>query len=606
MAAGGGAFSDPHQDGDILVLSHFTNGGSQPQIEVYQWNGPGGSIPGQGTVNNTLDKLTSATNIANCADPLINTKTACSITNEGTLSGVPWPFTPKQGAAQTYGANQFFEGAVNVTQLLGTGNTPCFSTFLAETRTSASVGSQLKDFALGEFALCGAKISIAQDGVNAAGVNHTFTATAKRTIAGIDTPAPDGTVVTATIASDTTGAAHFVPSGTTTTCTTSGGTGTCQVTVVSPNPGVVTVSASATVVIGNDSFTVSTDGQGGSSGPATKRFVDAKIALSPLTDTNGVTENHTITATVQQDDGLPAPPPACATPPGCDSTTGFGPASGVLVTVSLTNSNGSTAAFLPAGVNTCTTGATGTCTVTITSPTAGTVTLHATTTLSVGGVSLTRATGPGVATVAGDDVQKVFVAGTLVWLKRDQAGQPLGGATFEVCRTHNFNSTTNVFDDVADVCVNAPAGVTDNVAPDEDPAAGQLKLSGLILGRYTIKETAAPPGYGIDPDTETVELTVTNPSNAANPPVFVNTLLLKLLLITCNQADNAVINSSVTAFNPLAGNTVPQPTLTGAADALVVSLCQAAVNATTNPNGSAEFFNLPDAVYTITVDVKNP
>jgi hypothetical protein len=38
----------------------------------------------------------------------------------------------------------------------------------------------------------------------------------------------------------------------------------------------------------------------------TSRVVDAQIDVSPLTAVNGVTQAHTVTATVQQDDGLPA------------------------------------------------------------------------------------------------------------------------------------------------------------------------------------------------------------------------------------------------------------------------------------------------------------
>src|SRR5206468_1156087 len=39
------------------------------------------------------------------------------------------------------------------------------------------------------------------------------------------------------------------------------------------------------------------------SGPASKTFVDANIALSPLTATNAVTQHHIVTATVKEDFG---------------------------------------------------------------------------------------------------------------------------------------------------------------------------------------------------------------------------------------------------------------------------------------------------------------
>src|SRR6185436_3298354 len=79
---------------------------------------------------------------------------------------------------------------------------------------------------------------------------------------------------------------------------------------------------------------------------------------------------------------------------------------GTVIAFSLTNTGGATATFV--GPSSCTTSSgTGSCTVTINSPTLGTTTIHASTTLSVGGVSLTRATGDGL---AGDsaDAQKTW------------------------------------------------------------------------------------------------------------------------------------------------------------------------------------------------------
>src|SRR5207247_1071536 len=127
-----------------------------------------------------------------------------------------------------------------------------------------------------------------------------------------------------------------------------------------------------------------TVGKTGVDGPGTKRYVDAKITLSPPDATNPVGQAHTITATVQQDDGL------AAGAQGGDAVTGFGPAPNTTqVTFTLpTNTAGAT---FVAG-NTCQT-TNGTCTVQITSTSAGLVSIHGTTTFSVGGVSLTRATG---------------------------------------------------------------------------------------------------------------------------------------------------------------------------------------------------------------------
>jgi len=119
--------------------------------------------------------------------------------------------------------------------------------------------------------------------------------------------------------------------------------------------------------------------------------VDANIQINPPTATNAVGTNHTLTAHVNVNAG-----------------GGFVNApDGTVINFTLQNSGGATAAFV--GPNSCTTaGGTGSCTVVISSPTAGTTTVKATTTVSVGGVTLTRATGDGL---AGDsaDASKAWV-----------------------------------------------------------------------------------------------------------------------------------------------------------------------------------------------------
>jgi hypothetical protein len=56
----------------------------------------------------------------------------------------------------------FFEGGIDITQTLmnaGVTNLPCFSSFLEETRSSQSTTAVLKDFLLGQFALCSVSIT---------------------------------------------------------------------------------------------------------------------------------------------------------------------------------------------------------------------------------------------------------------------------------------------------------------------------------------------------------------------------------------------------------------------------------------------------------------
>jgi hypothetical protein len=243
---------------------------------------------------------------------------------------------------------------------------------------------------------------------NAVGDPHVFTVTVTKFPAGVT--ATGGTVNISTNVSP-------APSTNGTTCGSviafTGDVAMCTITINSATAGTFTANASATATLAGLSVTRDTDpatgaisGPGGS-GPGVKKYVDAKIVLSPLTATNNVGQNHVITANVFQDDGIPAGAPG-------DAATGFGAApNGTVVQFSLTNSLGATATFV--GSSSCAVAA-GFCTVTINSPTAGHVVIHATTTFSVGGVSLIRASGDGL---SGDsvDAQKDYVSGSLTLVK---------------------------------------------------------------------------------------------------------------------------------------------------------------------------------------------
>lgn len=50
------------------------------------------------------------------------------------------------------------------------------------------------------------------------------------------------------------------------------------------------------------------------------------------------------------------------------------------------------------------------------------------------------------------------------------------------------------------------SSVTDNGAGDEDPDIGEVCVSGLLTGTYTVNETSPPPGYG---DATEMDLTAT-------------------------------------------------------------------------------------------------
>ena len=151
----GGTFGpDTHQNGDILVLSDFTQGGTTVTIRVFAWHSPGGAI------NGTLDLLAgTTTNLADCVGPPpVGTGDPFCATVNNAITPSPWAFTDKGSVANGYFApGEFYEGGVDLA-FLGLAD-ECFSSFLAETRSSQSVDATLKDFVGGGFGVCTATMS---------------------------------------------------------------------------------------------------------------------------------------------------------------------------------------------------------------------------------------------------------------------------------------------------------------------------------------------------------------------------------------------------------------------------------------------------------------
>jgi|GEM_PF-2483211 len=174
-----GGFTPVHSVGDLLVISHFENGGTTSQIQLYKWVGSGGDT------NGTLDLLGSG---VVCTAPPVD-DIACAVANSGDASA-PWTYAPKSGTAGTFPANSFLEGGLDLVKLYG-GDPPCFSSFLVETRTSQSVDATLKDFATGAFNTCVPPTIVTQASSSTADFGQSVTDSA--TLSGSDGPA-SGTV----------------------------------------------------------------------------------------------------------------------------------------------------------------------------------------------------------------------------------------------------------------------------------------------------------------------------------------------------------------------------------------------------------------------------
>jgi hypothetical protein len=142
-----GKFVGVHKDGDLLILSDFSNGGQVSTINIYKWTGTDAAGGLTFLTGGATSKCGGTTNDAFCG--LVNA-------TNGTVA--PWSFTDKSGNS-TYLNGEFYEGGVNLSDpSIGLGG-ECFSSFTAETRSSTSTTATLKDFVLGQFALCSATLT---------------------------------------------------------------------------------------------------------------------------------------------------------------------------------------------------------------------------------------------------------------------------------------------------------------------------------------------------------------------------------------------------------------------------------------------------------------
>ncbi len=130
-------FTGTHVVGDVFVSVNYTNGGGQPTISLYTWNG-------SGITQNVTDA--AACNPATFGAG----QNECLIGNASATVSAPWQATP-------FPINGFVEGGIDLTTLFsGLQQTlPCFSSFLGATRASASGSAELKNFGVGNIDTCG-------------------------------------------------------------------------------------------------------------------------------------------------------------------------------------------------------------------------------------------------------------------------------------------------------------------------------------------------------------------------------------------------------------------------------------------------------------------
>lgn len=160
-----GSFTGVHTDGngvngggDALVLVNYPQGANAvPEIQVLFWetsctkaanNNP---QPGQCADTNLL--LVAKQTGASCSAAVPN-QDFCAISNAGDVNS-PWSYTPKSGSSGVFPPESFYEGGINLSIL---GGNSCFSSFMAESRSSKEYNATLKDFVLSSFELCSVAI----------------------------------------------------------------------------------------------------------------------------------------------------------------------------------------------------------------------------------------------------------------------------------------------------------------------------------------------------------------------------------------------------------------------------------------------------------------
>jgi hypothetical protein len=146
---------------------------------------------------------------------------------------------------------------------------------------------------------------------NPVGATHTLTGHVNVNTGSGFVNAPDGTQISFAIAS---GPGTL---GTPNPCTTSGGTGSCTITLTSNTAGTTVVNASTTVTVNGIALTRTTNGTAGNSGSANKNWADDTVTTRVLDASNNDVTNTTVgagtvvhdEATVTRTAGTPAAVP---------------------------------------------------------------------------------------------------------------------------------------------------------------------------------------------------------------------------------------------------------------------------------------------------------
>jgi hypothetical protein len=163
---GTAAWTGHHVDGDVLIVSAFTNGGGVSNITAYRWSDADGEGGTPGFLN------TSPVGNGGDCQANLGGDAICATTNGSAAPGLnanittPWLTSNGTNLGHTLAPSEFFEGGINLTNL-GLGN-KCFNTFVGDTRSSQSLTATIFDYASGVLGECTSSTSTqAKDGAGA-------------------------------------------------------------------------------------------------------------------------------------------------------------------------------------------------------------------------------------------------------------------------------------------------------------------------------------------------------------------------------------------------------------------------------------------------------
>jgi len=166
-SGGGQSFTGVHMNGDLLIVSDFSIGGTMSTVNVYTWDNActAAGKPFTYCADTNLHFQGGSTS-ANCASAA-STAAFCGIVNPTAGTTAPWPFTDKKGNT-SFDQGEFYEGGIDLSSF-GLAN-ECFASTLAESRASTSTSATLKSFVLGGFGACGSALKTTPQDASGGGI----------------------------------------------------------------------------------------------------------------------------------------------------------------------------------------------------------------------------------------------------------------------------------------------------------------------------------------------------------------------------------------------------------------------------------------------------